>query len=529
MARIARSGGAPDHARRVVLNSFPASLPGDSGLPRARLSRTAVGSVRLTAALAALSLGFLVAMSFALVVLAAQRSSVLTPTTQPRFFPSWMTGPLGGLWPSFPESYLTPEHFISFGLLAMFACYIVAWRWAPQLRARWTIAALVLVQLIFFLSPPLPDTDVFNYINYARMGVIYHLNPYATIPALEPFTDASFALSNWHHLLSPYGPLFTLIMYALVPFGVPASFWLVKLIVAGSSLGLLAFLWRCAVRLGRSPVRAVVFAGLNPVVLVWGLGGDHYDFLLMFVIMLGVYLALDARAPAGSAVAAGSGAPAESAGSPGATPEVAARDLGVGAAFMSAVAIKASAGLLLPIVLGGVGAGRRRRVAVGMMASALALALASYLAFGARLPDLSEQSSLVTGVGPANILGMLLGLGGDTAGMRAVLFAVILVTVALCTYWTWTGRRSWCAVAGVASLVLVLALSWTAPWYIVWILPFAALASSDRVRYAVLALSLYFILAFSPMASDLMNLVHLHPGSTPLGQREGALFNELVH
>ena len=30
------------------------------------------------------------------------------------------------------------------------------------------------------------------------MGVIDHLNPYTTIPALEPHSDPSFALSNWH-------------------------------------------------------------------------------------------------------------------------------------------------------------------------------------------------------------------------------------------------------------------------------------------------------------------------------------------
>ncbi len=60
--------------------------------------------------------------------------------------------------------------------------------------------------MVLLLSPPLSLTDVFNYINYGRMGMLHGLDPYTTIPALEPHSDPSYALSNWHQLLSPYGP-----------------------------------------------------------------------------------------------------------------------------------------------------------------------------------------------------------------------------------------------------------------------------------------------------------------------------------
>ncbi len=45
---------------------------------------------------------------------------------------------------------------------------------------------------IFFLAPPLALTDVFNYVNYGRMEVVHHLNPYTTIPILEPHNDPSY-------------------------------------------------------------------------------------------------------------------------------------------------------------------------------------------------------------------------------------------------------------------------------------------------------------------------------------------------
>ena len=107
----------------------------------------------------------------------------------------------------------------------------------PRLRARWAIAAIVAVHAIFFLAPPLALTDIFNYINYGRMEVVHHLNPYTTIPVLEPHNDPSYTLSNWHQLLSPYGPLFTILTFAVVPLGVAASFWTLKGLLAAPSLG----------------------------------------------------------------------------------------------------------------------------------------------------------------------------------------------------------------------------------------------------------------------------------------------------
>ena len=174
----------------------------------------------------------------------------------------------------------------------MYAAYLLALAYAPRLRARWAIAAIVAVHAIFLLAPPLALTDVFNYINYGRMEVVHHLNPYTTIPILEPHNDPSYALSNWHQLLSPYGPLFTLLTFVVVPLGVAASFWALKGILALASLATMVLVWKCARLLGRDPVAAIVLVGLNPIVLVWGLGGDHNDFLMVFFIVLGFYLLL---------------------------------------------------------------------------------------------------------------------------------------------------------------------------------------------------------------------------------------------
>src|SRR5277367_2243472 len=167
-----------------------------------------------------------------LVVCAADRPSLLSATTHTGFFPHWMAGPLGGLIPGLTRSPTKLKYLFTGALVVMYVSYLLALKYVPMLRARWAIAAVLAAHACFFLAPPLALTDVFNYVNYGRMEIVHHLNPYTTIPILEPHGDPSYYLSNWHQLLSPYGPLFTLMTFALVPLGVAASFWALKGIIA---------------------------------------------------------------------------------------------------------------------------------------------------------------------------------------------------------------------------------------------------------------------------------------------------------
>ncbi len=185
----------------------------------------------------ALALAAIVALSLFVVLMAANRPSVLTPTTHIGYFPRWMAGPLGGLLPGFTSNGTTLKYLFTGALVLMYVGYVVVLRHTRRLNARWVIATIVAAHAIFLLAPPLALTDVFNYINYGRMEVVHHLNPYTTIPILEPHNDPSFVLSNWHQLLSPYGPLFTLLTFAVVPLGVAGSFWALKAILDGSQPG----------------------------------------------------------------------------------------------------------------------------------------------------------------------------------------------------------------------------------------------------------------------------------------------------
>ncbi len=78
----------------------------------------------------------------------------------------------------------------------MYVAYTVVLRRSARLPPAWIVAGIVAAHAVLVLSPPLTLTDLFNYITYGRMEVVHHLNPYTSIPILEPHTDPSYLLSN---------------------------------------------------------------------------------------------------------------------------------------------------------------------------------------------------------------------------------------------------------------------------------------------------------------------------------------------
>ena len=121
---------------------------------------------------------------------------------------------------------------------------------------------MLAIHAVLFLAPPLPYTDVFNYINYGRMGVVHHLNPYGVLPALEPHSRPEL----WAQQLASPAELRTVRCSRSSPTpscrsAFTAPFSALKLLVGAASLATLALLWRCARALDRSPTAAVVFVG----------------------------------------------------------------------------------------------------------------------------------------------------------------------------------------------------------------------------------------------------------------------------
>jgi hypothetical protein len=393
---------------------------------------------------------------------AAARPSDQVPASR-HGFPDWLRGP----WRVLGAEGLTSQRFALL-LLGVTVGYLVVLACASAVRARWAIAGIVAVHVVFLLAPPLLSGDVFAYLQYARLGTVHGLNPYADSP-VRIAGDLAFRFSSEHRITSPYGPLWTLVSDAAVPFGVPAGLWMLKALAALSSLGIVALVGRGVRRMGRDPVGPALLVGLNPLVVLYAVAGAHNDLLMMLLAVAGIVLLTEPAVP---------------------------RPALAGIALAAAAAVKASAALLLPFALVGTRGEGRRRALAGMLAAAALVLLAALLAFGGdalNLVDVLGTEQQRRGLNSVpRAASRVLGSHGLSDGVRLA-FAVGFGAVALGLL-VWVRRGAdWVTAAGWATLALLLSTAWLLPWYGAWLMPLAALSGDRRLRLAALAFTAVYL------------------------------------
>jgi hypothetical protein len=371
-------------------------------------------------------------------------------------YPSWMAGPFRGYGDR------VPIHELDRLLIIFAALYVVVLACSRVLPAWIAATGVVVLTALFALAPPLFSTDIFNYVNYARLGVLHHINPY--LHGAAAFTsDPSYIFTGhrWRHTPTAYGPLFTLLSYSFVGFGVGGAMWALKAVAALAAVGASALIWRCARRLGVRPLPAVLFFGLNPLVLVYAVGGGHNDLLMVLPLVLGAFLILDGRPALG------------------------------GAALAAAAAVKLTAGLALPFVL--VASRSRWRVLLGAAVASVAIGIVGLAFFGAHIVGMidvlhihHELTSEITSV--PGYVGHLFGLGGLTPARRLIVQGLFVVAALALLGYAWR-RRNWLAGCAAALVLLVASLGWLLPWYVVWALPLVPLARRRSLPVAALALT----------------------------------------
>jgi hypothetical protein len=184
--------------------------------------------------------------------------------------------------------------------------------------------------------------------------------------------------------------------------------------------------------------------------------------------------------------------------------------------LMLAVAVKFTAVLLLPFLLVATHTRRRRKdVLIGAGATAVPLIALDLALFGFSLPNLSQQSTLLTDFSIPNVFGLIFGVGGTPALLKLAAIGVVLV-VAHQFY----RNRDWVGGAGWSTLALIASLSWLMPWYVVWLLPLAALSATRSLKRATLAVTvLLFVTSLPATALFLANEVGWYPDHTRLGKQ----------
>jgi Glycosyltransferase family 87 len=366
--------------------------------------------------------------------------------------PSVLRGPLHGL----DLSLSGTEFGVVFIVLGV--CYLGVLAFADSVRVRVGIGAIVLLHLIFVIAPPLLSSDLFNYVGYARLDVVHGLNPYIHPLSAAP-TDPSYIYVGWPLNTTAYGPLFTLASLPLGWISFTAAIWVLKSVTALASLGCVALVWACATRLGRPPLPATLFFGLNPVLLAYAVGGAHNDLLMLAAALGGIYLLLGGR------------------------------ESGM-AALVGAVAVKSSSVVLLPFAL--LGSRRPGRALIWGLLAALVVGAITVLVFGTHVSSLlhvlQRDARLET---PNDVPGVIndvfgLGLANHTLGRIGMLVLIVVVGALLVRVYR---GGDWLENAGWATCAVIVTTTWFLPWYLIWFLPLAALALRPYQRLTALVLT----------------------------------------
>jgi hypothetical protein len=353
-------------------------------------------------------------------------------------------------------------------LVLMFGSYAAVVSFASGISSRTAVGAIVILHALVLLGPPLFSTDVFSYQAYARMGAHYGINPYLNGPyAIRLDSVFQYVGAKWSYIPSAYGPVFTAFSYLLAPLSIVASVVAYKSIAAAASLALVAVVWRCARLRGTDPVRAAALVGLNPLLVVYGVGGGHNDLLMMLAMAGALYAFLAGRGRGGGALA------------------------------MLAIGIKLTAGLVLPFaIVAGCrerDATRRRGLVIGMVAGGLVIAALSVVVFGSGtlhlLTTVSQSQSEGDWKSIPGAIGDRLGLPGVGRIVGWMLVAAFLGVCVRLLLGVWRGTIDWIDGAGWATLALLVASSSLLPWYVGWLLPLAALGRDARLRRMALVMT----------------------------------------
>jgi alpha-1,6-mannosyltransferase len=358
---------------------------------------------------------------------------------------------------------------VSAVLVVMFVSYVALVRGAHRLSARPVLIGIACLNLLVLLAPPLLSTDVFSYLAYGRIGALYGFNPYLWGPGairLDPVFN--FIASQWWNTPTAYGPLFTVLSYALAPLTIAANVVAYKLIAAISSLAIVFLVWHTARLRGLNPVKAVAVVGLNPVIVVYGVGGGHNDLLMLAILMAGVYVLLQDKRRAS------------------------------GGLIVTAAAVKLTAGLMLPFALAQsagerTGPLRRRDLLTGAGIAAGIFVVLSFAAFGTGpVHLLGTLQTIQSQGGLHSVVGIVLHLFGSEDAMSVVgpvLEVVLVGSLVWLVRRVWRGELDWITGAGWATVVMLATAGLLVPWYVAWVVPLAALSRDRRLLIATVMLT----------------------------------------
>lgn len=305
----------------------------------------------------------------------------------------------------------------------------------------WTIA--VLARLVLLPLPPELSDDIHRYLWDGHV-LVHGINPYAHPPAADALADIR---TPWHGEINHpdiptiYPPLAQLLFAAVAVTG--GTVLGAKALWLGFDLGCGLLLQRIATRTGRNPAPVLVWYLWSPLLVVETAWSAHFDAVGLFLVAA-VILVAGSRG--------------------GDRPR--GRSAKVGALLAAAATAKLAPAAALPALV--------RRHGRTALAAFAAVCAAFYLPFaGAGPAALTEGLRTYARHWSANegAFALIEALTGDPVRARVAVGAVVLGVVAFVTWRGFSIERALLWIIGAGLL-----LSPTVhPWYVLWVLPMAAL------------------------------------------------------
>src|SRR5216684_888269 len=205
--------------------------------------------------------------------------------------------------PTIITSWKETAYLLS-AFLLLFLVFLLALRYLPKLISRrFLFTSTLFLGILCLVIPVVTSGDIFSYIAYARIGVIYHLNPLTTWP-IAIHTDPVISYSYWTKQPSAYGPAWAIITcFFQWLLGFSGSSGLLRMVLVlrlfglSMHLGSTLLIWSISGHLQRltafmSPqqrMRATLAFAWNPLLLFEAVVNAHVDATLLFLILLAIW------------------------------------------------------------------------------------------------------------------------------------------------------------------------------------------------------------------------------------------------
>jgi hypothetical protein len=232
-------------------------------------------------------------------------------------FPGWRVIP--PIQPQLPTVGV-PDILPSWGMLflligafvTVFLAYIFALSRLPgRISQRFILGSTLVLGLLFMTIPVVTSPDLYSYIAYARIGVVYGLNPLTTIPSVI-HNDPIYSYISWVGQPSAYGPAWvglTCFFQWLMTLWSPLGGSILAMVIFLRAWGLImhlssvALIWSISGSLQRlhgifstrKRLLATLAFAWNPLLLLEACTNAHNDTTLLFILLAAIWFLVRAQ------------------------------------------------------------------------------------------------------------------------------------------------------------------------------------------------------------------------------------------